>query len=149
MKKLLISTLLFIPCLLFAQKTDLSTSEYDTLRGERMGNCSGNKGNICGFEKKENSPVVISKVTDTQLKLSIDLLKLSNEEQLGWLGKALKEVRPNEEISFLQEFKISLDADLVRDLNLESNYFFIAPGNYKMMIKQENKLEIVLNLSNQ
>lgn len=147
-KTLFVATFLVASMPLFSQKTDLSTNEYTTLRGERMGNCSGSKGNICGFEKKENSAVVISKETATQLKISIDLSKLSNEEQVGWLGKTLKEVRTNEEIPFLQEFKIPLDADLVRDLNLESNSFFIAPGNYKMTVNQENKLEIVLNLSN-
>lgn len=147
MKKLLIVSLLLIPCLLFAQKTDTSTSDYTVLRGERMGNCSGNKGNICGFEKKQNSAVVLSKETSSQLKISIDLSKLSDEEQLGWLGKPLKEVRPNEEIPFLQEFKIPLSLDLVSALNLELNYMFIASGSYKMKI-QENRIEILLDLTN-
>lgn len=147
MKKLLILTLLIMPCIIFAQKTDLSTSEYTILRGERMGNCSGNKGNICAFEKKQNSAVVLSKETFSQLKISIDLSKLSDEEQLGWLGKPLKEVRPNEEIPFLQEFKIPLSLDLVSALNLELNYMFIASGSYKMKI-QENRIEILLDLTN-
>lgn len=149
MKKLIITSLLIAPYFLFAQQAnEISTDKYTTLRGERMGNCSGNKGNICGFEKKENFAFVLSKEGATQLKISIDLSKISEEEQLGWLGKPLKEVRTNEEISFVQEFKIPLDADLVRALNLEANYFFIAPGNYKMRVTQENRLEIVLNLSN-
>lgn len=147
-KTLFVATFLVASMSLFSQKTDLSTNEYTTLRGERMGNCSGSKGNICGFEKKENSAVELSKEGATQLKISIDLSKISGEEQLGWLGKPLKEVCPNEEILFVQEFKIPLDADLVRALNLESSYFFIAPGNYKMIVNKENKLEIVLNLSN-
>ena len=147
MKKLLIVSLLLIPCLLFAQKTDTSTSDDTVLRGERMGNCSGNKGNICGFEKKQNSAFILSKETSSQLKISIDLSKLSDEEQLGWLGKPLKEVRTNEEIPFLQEFKIPLSLDLVSALNLELNYMFIASGSYKMKI-QENRIEILLDLTN-
>lgn len=148
MKISLFVALLLSPGLLFAQKIEKSTDQYTASRGEGYGNCTGSKGNICGFEKMENSAIVLSKETSSQLKISIDLSKISDEEQLGWLGKPLKEIRPNEEISFLQEFKIPLDADLVRALNLEANYFFIAPGNYKMTVTQENKLEIVLNLSN-
>jgi hypothetical protein len=86
MKKLIITSLLIAPYFLFAQQAnEISTDKYTTLRGERMGNCSGSKGNICGFEKKENSAVELSKEGATQLKISIDLSKISGEEQLGWL----------------------------------------------------------------
>lgn len=146
MKKTILLAAALLPGALLAQNEELTTDQYEVRRGERMGNCNGNKGYICEFPKTEKSFTFISKISSSQLRISIDVLNLTEEEQTGWLGKPLSEVRPDEELVFNQEYSVELNSELIRDLQLDPDSGFIAKGQHTIKLNG-NKIELLLNLS--
>jgi hypothetical protein len=145
MKKTILLAAALLPGALFAQNKEITTNQYEIKRGERMGNCSGNKENICEFAKTEQSITFMSKTISNQLRISINISALSEEEQQSWLGKPLKDVRPDETLVFNQEYNTELNPELVRDLELDSKYRFIAKGEHIIKLNNNN-IELLLNL---
>lgn len=144
MKKTILLAAAMLPVALFAQN-----DQYEIVRGNKVGgNCQGNIASICDTGKitdAKNSIMTVSKINSRQILFSINVLKLSEEEQTSWLGKPLKEVKPEEEIVFDQQNSVALNTELIRDLKLEVG--FIAKGTHSIKLSKDNTIEILLNLS--
>lgn len=145
MKKTILLATAMLPVALFAQKEEITTNQYEVRRGERIGNCNGNKGYICEFVKTEQSITFMSKTISNQLRVAINISDLSEEEQQSWMGKPLKNIKPGETLIFNQEYYTELNPELVRDLKLDSEYKFIAKGEHIIKLNN-NHIELLLNL---
>jgi len=147
MKKRIILASLLLPGLLAAQSTARRVNDYVAKRGERMGNCTGSKGNICGFEQTAGqSPLSFSKVSDGELNLSIDLSLLTDSEKISWLGKPLSEIGENELVYFHQEINVELHKGIVSGLALQPGQTFISKGYYLVSRSTEGKIEMTFTL---
>lgn len=148
MKRNLVLASALLPSLLFAQHTT-SLDNYTAKRGEKMGNCTGNKGNICEFEKSENPShsITLEKTSSKQLLMRVNLTGMDEAEEVNWLGKSVREIALDEKIYFNQDFKFELHPEIIADLGLDLTSSWIAKGSYLVAIKNNTHLEILFSLT--
>ncbi|NBL65073.1 hypothetical protein GV828_07660 [Flavobacterium sp. NST-5] len=146
-RKFLLASVL-LPSFLAAQQTT-SLDNFVARRGEKMGNCTGNKGNICEFEKIDDpsQSITLEKQSNTTLLMRVDLTGLGDKEEVNWLGKSLSEVNSGEEIYFTQDFNFELHEEIISGLYLDQNSNCIAKGKYLITIKGNTHLEILFSLT--
>lgn len=145
MKKTLLLAAALLPGILAAQDS-LILNNYSVKRGEKIGNCSGNKGNICEFEKTGNkTKISLAMESHDRIQMGIDLAGASLEEKNSWIGKSWDSVEPGELLYFHQEYAVSLHPQLIAELQLDPNFSQIAPGNYLLVIGQD-KITVIFRL---
>lgn len=145
MKKTLLLASALLPGILVAQD-NLVMYNYSVKRGEKIGNCSGNKGNICEFEKTGNkTKISLSLSSPDRLQMTVDLDGSSLEEKNSWVGKSWDAIEPGEAIYFHQKYPVNLNPLLINELNLDPNFSKIEPGEYLLAIGQ-NTITVVFKL---
>ncbi len=145
MKKTLLLASALLPGILVAQD-NLVMHNYSVKRGEKIGNCSGNKGNICEFEKMGNkTKISLSLSSPDKLQMTVDLDGSSLEEKNSWVGKSWDAIEPGEAIYFHQKYPANLNQELIAELQIDSAFSQIAPGEYLLAIGQ-NTITIVFKL---
>lgn len=147
MKKTLLLVAFILPGILMAQS---GGDYYEVVRGSRSGGgCVGNKSGICEIKPAgmETANTRIFGYNENQILLSIDLLKISEEEQVAWLGLPIEKMTSLEEYYFVQEEPLEIEVEVMKSLNIDSRNRFISAGKHSTRLSDENRIEIVLSLS--
>lgn len=147
MKRALLLAAILLPGVIIAQS---GKDYYEVVRGSRSGGgCVGNKSGICEIKpaRMGTTNTRIFGYNENQILLSIDLLKISEEEQVAWLGLPIQKMTSSEEYYFVQEEPLEIDMEVMKSLNIDSKNKFISAGKHSARLSDENRIEIVLSLS--
>ena len=112
--------------------------------------CHGGTG-ICNKDRNPSKDSTMKMYTSTKLdfnKMSFEIEpnKLSIEEQIIFFGKEYKELKPTDEIMFIQENDFIFDLDTLIYLDLDYNYGLLKKGSYPVEI-ENNKVKVIFTLS--
>lgn len=137
MKKILFATLL-LPTLLFSQTEKISVD----LRGR---DCNGGTG-ICsaGDSRKMGNALNASftKVSENRLKMIIENKDMSVTDQQRIAGKTFSEIKKEEQTYFWQENDFVIDDNLLKKLNMNSNYQYIKAGKYPIIFENDKSIVV-------
>ena len=79
--------------------------------------------------------------------LTISRNSLVREDEIRIAGKPFKDIRPDEQLQFLQEDILLVSKMSLQNLNLDLNTNKIYPGTYPMFLGKD-KVEIIFTLRN-
>lgn len=146
MRKNIVVIAAMLPVSLLAQSKP-SVDQYEVKRGEKIGNCTGNKGNICEFEKIEGtSSITLSRHTTDQIVLTVDFSKMNEVEKKSWLEDKNSISYREDKIYFVQNTPIQIQPELLKDLHIDTHLDKIAEGDYPITLV-EDRLSIIFNLT--
>lgn len=137
MKTLIFATLL-LPTLLFSQTEKISVD----LRGR---DCNGGTG-ICstGTSQKMGNALnaFFTKVSENSLKMIIENKDISVTDQQRIAGKTFSEIKKEEQTYFWQENDFVVDDDLLKKLNMNSDYQYIKAGKYPIIFENDKSIVV-------
>ncbi len=112
--------------------------------------CRGGSG-ICNEDRNPSKDSNMKMYTSTKLdfnKMSFEIEpnKLSIEEQIIFFGKEYRELKPTDEIMFIQENDFIFDLDTLIYLDLDYNYGLLKKGTYPVTVEKD-KVKVIFTLS--
>ncbi len=132
-------------------QTNQKKASTETTFG-RYNNCSSGRG-ACGItinvaENGKQLPNTYSKnMSEHSFILTINRSSLAREDEIRIAGKPFKDIRPEEQLQFLQEDILLVSKLSLQNLNLEISANKIYPGSYPMFLGKD-KVEIIFTLRN-
>lgn len=137
MKKIILLAAFMLPGILFAQPQQ--TEVYVSGGGNYNRSCIGGTGRCTGdliTQSKEPSHVLLRKLSENQIELSIHKNDFTEEE-----FKAVMQ-----DMNFLIGENIQIEAAILRQLDMNPKLTFILPDNYPIVLR-DDRFDIVLTLS--
>lgn len=130
--------------------TAMSSAQAEIALDVRGTFCRGGSG-ICSEDRNPTKDSNMKMYTSTKLdfnKMSFEIEpnKLSIEEQIIFFGKAYKELKPTDEIMFIQENDFIFDLDTLIYLDLDYNYGLLKKGTYPVIVEKD-KVKVIFTLS--
>ena len=112
--------------------------------------CRGGSG-ICNEDRNPSKDSNMKMYTSTKLdfnKMSFEIEpnKLSIEEQIIFFGKEYRELKPTDEIMFIQENDFIFDLDTLIYLDLDLAYGLLKKGTYPVTVEKD-KVKVIFTLS--
>ena len=87
-----------------------------------------------------------TKIDFNKMSFEIEPNKLSIEEQIIFFGKEYRELKPTDEIMFIQENDFIFDLDTLIYLDLDYNYGLLKKGTYPVTVEKD-KVKVIFTLS--
>ncbi len=143
----MVRTLLYTSLLLASAIGSAQTELALDVRGTF---CRGGSG-ICNEDRNPSKDSNMKMYTSTKLdfnKMSFEIEpnKLSIEEQIIFFGKEYRELKPTDEIMFIQENDFIFDLDTLIYLDLDYNYGLLKKGTYPVTVEKD-KVKVIFTLS--
>ena len=112
--------------------------------------CRGGSG-ICNEDRNPSKDSNMKMYTSTKLdfnKMSFEIEpnKLSIEEQIIFFGQEYRELKPTDEIMFIQENDFIFDLDTLIYLDLDLAYGLLKKGTYPVTVEKD-KVKVIFTLS--
>ena len=112
--------------------------------------CRGGSG-ICNEDRNPSKDSNMKMYTSTKLdfnKMSFEIEpnKLSIEEQIIFFGKEYRDLKPTDEIMFIQENDFIFDLDTLIYLDLDLAYGLLKKGTYPVTVEKD-KVKVIFTLS--
>lgn len=145
----MVRTLLYTSLLLASAIGSAQTQIALDIRG--IG-CSGGSG-LCNPDRTLSNKSTMNIYTTTKIdfnKMSfeIDPKNLTAEDQVRFLGKDYRNLKPDETVVFLQENDFVFDIDTLIYLDLDVAYRLLKRGSYPVTIEKD-KVKVTFTLSYQ
>jgi hypothetical protein len=142
LQTILYASLIFVSTIGSAQ-TQIALDMRGTL-------CKGGSG-VCNPDRNPPKDSTMKMYTTTKLdfnKMSfeIDPINLAIEDQIRFFGKEYRELKPTDEIVFIQENDFIFDLDTLIYLDLDLAYGLLKKGTYPVTIEKE-KVKVTFTLS--
>jgi hypothetical protein len=87
-----------------------------------------------------------TKLDFNKMSFEIDPINLAIEDQIRFFGKEYRELKPTDEIVFIQENDFIFDLDTLIYLDLDLAYGLLKKGTYPVTIEKE-KVKVTFTLS--
>ena len=87
-----------------------------------------------------------TKLDFNKMSFEIEPNKLSIEEQIIFFGKEYRELKPTDEIMFIQENDFIFDLDTLIYLDLDLAYGLLKKGTYPVTVEKD-KVKVIFTLS--
>ncbi len=149
MKKLIPIALLCLTTIAFSQQKN--TTEKTTINGELIFGKNPDcirRGGICTFNTSQNKAQANTQVTynkDNSITLIIDRSKITKEEEFKIVGQYLTSTSKVNELTFVMEEDLTLEAETKIGLKMANYLTKIAKGNYPVVITKDT-FTIILRL---
>ena len=145
----MVRTLLYTSLLLASAIGSAQTQIALDIRGTACGGGSG----LCNPDRTLSNKSTMNIYTTTKIdfnKMSfeIDPKNLTAEDQVRFLGKEYRNLKPDETVVFLQENDFVFDIDTLIYLDLDVAYRLLKRGSYPVTIEKD-KVKVTFTLSYQ
>lgn len=142
----MLKTILYTAILLVSVNSSAQQLALD-IRGN---NCLGGSG-LCNKDrnppKDSTMKIFIAKKLDfNKMSFEIEPKNLSVEDQIRFLGKEYHQLKPTDEIMFIQENDFVFDLDTLIYLDLDLAYGLLKKGTYPVTIDKD-KVKVTFTLS--
>lgn len=145
----MVRTLLYTSLLLASAIGSAQTQIALDIRGTACGGGSG----LCNPDriltnKSTMNIYTTTKIDFNKMSFEIDPKNLTAEDQVRFLGKEYRNLKPDETVVFLQENDFVFDIDTLIYLDLDVAYRLLKRGSYPVTIEKD-KVKVTFTLSYQ